>query len=163
MKLQDINKEDDLRHWVKDHLSYCEGRVTIDWIEPAMFGSSVGQPDVQFKSEDTKIGIELKYLLRTKKGIKWTLRPAQRRYHHMTAKAGGKSAILAYIPASNKLILCRGDHVPLRDYARDPDSGCVNGEALFLEINYFSVDPNKNAMLVLEKVLFHSTFWEKKQ
>jgi hypothetical protein len=160
MKLSDITSEGDLRQWMKDYAHICDGRLKFDWIEPSIFGSSVGQPDLQIKSAGKKVGLELKYLLSTKKGIKWTLRPAQRRYHHMNLRNGGCSAVLAFIPATKQLLLMRGDHVPLRDYASDPNSGCANGRAIYEDVNYFGVDPDNNAMFVLERLLFHNDFWE---
>jgi hypothetical protein len=166
LKLNDISSEPDLRQWLRDHIDWAEGRLKLTWIEPSIYGSSVGQPDCTISSEGEKIGVELKYLLKTRKGIKWTVRPSQRRYHHMHMRNGGKSALLAYIPAENRLILVRGNNIPLRDYISDPASGFAGKDPMLVEaafswrINMFSVNPDENAIYQLEKYLFgDSYFW----
>jgi hypothetical protein len=159
MKLEDIASETNLRNWLTDNIDECEGRLKIEWIEPAQYGSSPGLPDCKLNG----IGLELKYLLSTKKGIKWTIRPAQRRYHHMLARNGGKSALLAYIAAKNELVLVRGDHIPLRDYAIDKESGCAHGLVILEHLNYMSLDTDRQAIFELEKLLFHDdVFWRKR-
>lgn len=161
MKLSDINKEGDLRDWLSEWIIKCEGRIKLEWVEPAIFGSAIGAPDCKLNNGEMTIGLELKYLLSTKRGIKWAVRPAQRRYHHLHVKHGGKSALLAWIMAKDELVLVRGDHIPLRDYATDVSSGCAHGLCIMEVLNYFSVDPNANAMDILERTLFHNDFWRK--
>jgi hypothetical protein len=167
MNIEDIASESDLRDWLRTNIHYCNGRLKLDWVEPSIYGSTVGQSDVNIISGYEKIGVELKYLLTTRKGIKWTLRPAQRRYHHMHMKKGGKSALLAYIPAEGDLRLVRGDKIPLRNYISDPGSGYENEmwestiAALSWKVNMFSVRPDENAILQMERYLFdHANFWE---
>jgi hypothetical protein len=162
VKLENITSEGDLREWLTDHISACEGRLGLEWIEPSLYGSSVGSPDCKIHSDGKTVGLELKYLLTTKKGIKWSLRPAQRRYHHMFAKQEGKSAILAYIGAKEHLVLVRGDNVPLRDYAKDPASGCAHGLCKMEIMNFMSINPDHEAMFEVERYLFNnSDFWRK--
>lgn len=162
MRLNEIASEGDLRYWLQEWISECRDRLNLEWVEPMIYGSTVGAPDCKIKHQDSTIGLELKYLLSTKKGIKWTLRPAQRRYHHMNIKQGGRSALLAYIPATSQLVLVRGDHIPLRDYASDPDSGCKDGLVRCQHLNFFTLDTDKQAIFELETVLFDSHFWEKR-
>ena len=76
-----------------------------------IYGSTVGVPDCKMSYDKNTVGLELKYLVTNRKGIKWEVRPAQRRYHHMHAKSGGRSALLAYIAANSELVLVRGDHI----------------------------------------------------
>jgi hypothetical protein len=161
MKLEDISSETDLRHWLTDNIGECEGRLKLEWIEPAKYGSTIGAPDCKIKYDDKSVGLELKYLLSTKKGIKWTVRPAQRRYHHMLALHNGRSALLAYVVAKQELYLIRGDHIPLRDYATDKESGCRHGLVQMEHLDYFSIDRDKQAIFRLENMLFEDTFWEK--
>jgi hypothetical protein len=160
MILENVSSENGLRNWLTDNLHHCEGRITVEWIEPAPYGSTEGAPDCKLKSEGMTVDLELKFLLSTKKGIKWTVRPAQRRYLHMSIKNGNRSALLAFIAATEELHLIRGDHVPLRDYAKDPSSGCAHGLVKMNHIDYFSVDRDRQAMFNLESILFQSPlFW----
>ena len=163
MKISDIASETDLRNWLDEWISTCEGRIHMEWIEPAKYGSSVGAPDAKLIADRQSVGLELKYLLTTRKGIKWTVRPAQRRYHHMLGRTGGRSALLAYIPASNELCLVRGNNIPLRDYSKDPDSGCAQGKVTKWELNYGTVYPDRQAIYNLEDYLFYNdNFWSMK-
>jgi hypothetical protein len=163
MKLEDVTNETYLRHWLTDQVFECEGRLKLEWIEPALFGSTIGAPDCKIKFGISSIGLELKYLVSNKKGIKWTIRPAQRRYHHMLAFNGGRSALLAFIAAKNELHLVRGDHIPLRDYATNPDSGCAHGLVKMTHLDYMSIDRDRQAMFQLELNLFSDLedFWSK--
>jgi hypothetical protein len=162
MNIENITTENDLRDWLRDNIHYCQGRLTLKWIEPSKYGSSVGQPDCKISKGSDEIGVELKYLLTTRNGIKWTIRPSQRRYHYMHMRNGGKSALLAYIPADNRLILIRGNKIPLRDYANHPDSGCIDGKVdTSWRINMAPGQPDRNAILLLEEYLFNRPwFWK---
>jgi hypothetical protein len=162
MKLKEISSEGDLRYWLQEWIFECEGRLKLEWVEPMMYGSTVGAPDCKVSCGEKTVGLELKYLITNRKGIKWEVRPAQRRYHHMHAKSGGRSALLAYIPATNVLGLVRGDNIPLRDYAKDPQSGCHDGKVKMWDLSYFSVDTDKNSIFNLERALFGENFWEKR-
>jgi hypothetical protein len=124
MKLQDINSEDDLRVWLREQAPVIID-VEFQWIEPNMYGSTIGAGDLVLKRQGVKIDLELKYLERTRRGTKFTIRPAQRRFHHMSMKRGAKTSLLwvERIRDENKLFLLRGDHIPLRNYISDPDSG----------------------------------------
>jgi hypothetical protein len=161
MKLENVCSEGDLRKWLTDQIFECEGRLKLEWIEPAKYGSSIGSPDCKIKYNDQSVGLELKYLLNTKKGIKWTVRPAQRRYHHMNIMNGGRSALLAFVSANQELHLVRGDHIPLRDYASDKESGCVHGLVKMERMDHFSVDRDKQAIFEIEDHLFEDEFWAK--
>jgi hypothetical protein len=163
MRLKDITSEGDVREWLQEWIDECQGRLKLEWIEPSIYGSTVGTPDCKVSKSGVQwtIGVELKYLLTTKKGIKWEVRPAQRRYHHMHAKSGGRSALMAYIAANSVLGLVRGDHIPLRDYAKDPQSGIHDGKVKMWDLSYFSVDTDLNTILNLERALFGELFWEK--
>lgn len=124
MKIQQIKSEDDLRTWLREQAPIIVD-VELQWVEPNIHGSTVGAPDVILKRGMSKVDVELKYLSRTKFGTKFTLRPAQRRYHHMNSKRGAKTSLLAAERVNGKvqLFLLRGDHIPLRDYISDEDSG----------------------------------------
>jgi hypothetical protein len=161
MKLENVTSEGDLRNWLTDQIFECEGRLGLEWIEPARFGSTIGAPDCKIKYGIESIGVELKYLLSTKKGIKWAVRPAQRRYHHMLAFHGGRSALLVFAAAKRELHLVRGDHVPLRDYATDPQSGCAHGLVIMERLDFMSIDRDRQAMFALEDNLFQDDFWKK--
>jgi hypothetical protein len=157
MKIENISRETDLREWLSENIVHCEGRIVINWIEPSRYGSSVGQPDCTITSSGMNvIGLELKYLLKTRRGIKWTVRPSQRRYHHMLMKHGGRSALLAWVPAEYRMLLVRGDKIPLRDYVDDPNSGVDD-----FNINIFSINVDMNAIFQLEQYLFHEDFFWK--
>jgi hypothetical protein len=158
MKLNEVASEGDLRYWLQEWISECDGILKLEWIEPMIYGSTIGVPDCKIKSGNQSIGLELKYLLSTKKGIKWVVRPSQRRYHHINAKAGGRSALLAYLAARSELVLVRGDHIPLRDYATDKESGCAHGLVI---LDYMSKDSDKQAIFKLEKLIFNDEYWEK--
>ena len=161
MQLANIDSEGDLRAWLRSNIHQCEGRVKIEWIEPTLRGSSTGVPDCKIVSEDKSVGLELKCLSMTRKGIKWIVRPAQRRYHRMTALRGGRSALLAYIIDISDLVLVRGDHVPLRNYASDPSSGVDGDDAIINNLSYFSIDKDRQTIFNLEEMLFHnSDFWK---
>jgi hypothetical protein len=160
VKLDNVCSETDLRNWLTDQVFECEGRLSIEWIEPALYGSTIGAPDCKLKFANQSVGLELKYLLSTKKGIKWTVRPSQRRYHHMLAKNGGHSALLAYIASSRELYLVRGDHIPLRDYSKHQESGCPHGLVIMYQLDFMSIDRDRQAIFELEEHLFSNEYWE---
>lgn len=153
MKLTDIHSETDLRNWLTTNTDR-----SIEWIEPGRFGSSEGLPDCKFEG----VGLELKYLEQTRKGIKWKVRPAQRRYHHMNVLKGGHSALLAFTDKTHELLLVRGDHIPLRDYAVDKESGCAHGLVILEKINSWSIQEDAMAMDELLRLIhIGSKFWRK--
>jgi hypothetical protein len=156
MQLQDITSENDLRNWLRDNAIFMRG-VTLQWVEPSpLIGSAIGAADVIMKCGDYKIDVELKYLVRKMRGIKFTLRPSQRRFHHSSMRRGGKTALLFLEAGNKKLWIIRGDKIPLRDYALDPDSGCQNGV-----VDMWIVSGKNDAAVVehLTNILFHSIFW----
>jgi hypothetical protein len=159
MKFADIKNEGDMRTWVGAQLKLLKG-ISIEWVEPnTLHGSSIGLPDLNIKFESKKVSVELKYLFVTRKGIKWKVRPVQRRFHHITAKAGGRSALLCVISdAGNSLVVVRGDKVPLRDYASDKDSGCPNGKA---DIVVLEESSETTIMLDVCELLFNDDFWSR--
>lgn len=127
MLLSNISSENDLRDWLKDLSGEMKG-VTFQWVEPGLYGSTTGAADVIMKLDHQKVDVELKYLYKTAKGIKYTLRPAQRRYHRMGMFRGSRSALLFVENGTKALCLVRGDHISLRDYASDAASGCKAGD-----------------------------------
>ena len=157
MKLLEVASEGDLRYWIQEWIFECNGRLSLEWVEPMMYGSTVGAPDCKIKFANQSVGLELKYLVSTKKGIKWTVRPAQRRYHHMNVRNGGRSALLAWIAAKEELVLVRGDHIPLRDYASDKESGCAHG---LVKLDSLGMS-DKQAIFSLEKLIFNDEYWER--
>jgi hypothetical protein len=124
LKLQDINSEDDLRTWLREQAPIIID-VEFQWVEPNMYGSTVGAGDLILKYRGVKIDLELKYLERSKRGTKFTVRPSQRRFHHMSMMKGGKTSLLwvENIRDQKRLFLLRGDHIPLRNYISDQESG----------------------------------------
>jgi hypothetical protein len=160
MKLSNVENENDVRKWLSQHLKVLKG-VSYQWIEPnVMLGSTMGAPDINIKFDRRTVGLELKFLEVTNKGIKWTVRPVQRRYHHMLARAGGRSALMGIVHDElNTLILVRGDKIPLRDYASHPDSGCPNGKASIVHIGN-DLDNEQDMVLTMLELLFSEEFWK---
>jgi hypothetical protein len=161
MKLADIMNEDDLRTWLREQAPIIID-VSLQWVEPAMYGSSVGCADVILKHKREKVDVELKYLECMKKGIKFTLRPSQRRFHHMSMRRGHKTSLLAVANIFNKnvMFLMRGYHIPLRDYASDPSSGCADGIIIRRILNEKA---DVLAISQLKSVLFNDlSYWEEK-
>ena len=124
MKIQDIRNENDLREWLRQQAPIIVD-VELQWVEPIIHGSTVGAADVIMKRKGAKVDVELKYLERTRKGTKFTLRPAQRQFHSLSSARGAKTSLLAAERVNGRiqLFLLRGDHIPLRDYISDDGSG----------------------------------------
>jgi hypothetical protein len=124
MKLSNVAGEDDLRTWLREQAPIIVD-VEFQWVEPNIYGSTIGAGDLILKHLGVKVDLELKFLERTRKGTKFTIRPAQRRFHHMSMKRGGKTSLLwvENVGGQNLLYLLRGDHIPLRNYMNDPLSG----------------------------------------
>jgi hypothetical protein len=159
MKLENINSEGNLRRWFGDILKGLAG-VTHKWVEPnTLLGSAIGAPDIDVGFDRKKVGLELKYLYVLRKGIKWTVRPAQRSYHHMLARRGGRSALLAIVNDKNinTLILVRGDKIPLRDYASHPSSGCIDGRCDITRI--LPETDDRETVLTMLEILFSEEYW----
>jgi hypothetical protein len=160
MKLSEINSEDDLRMWLREKVPVISD-VEFQWVEPNMYGSTIGAGDLILKRLGVKVDLELKYLVRTRRGTKFTIRPAQRRFHHMSMKRGGKTALLAIEKrdGKNSLFIVRGDHIPLRNYANDPESGCIGGydQRWFVNLNEHDAD----TIVILKRLLFtEPNFWK---
>ena len=150
MQVKDIKDELGLRHWLKEHLTT---KARIQWVEPSIYGSSIGSPDCHIYMCSEKISLELKYWEEKRRGILCKVRPVQRRWHHVNFASGVLCGVLACVEtkSSNKyIILVRGDHVPKRDYADDPDSGCYGGK-----LDYEVVDE-----VSLNTFLFTTGFWK---
>ena len=156
-----IENETDLRHWLRDNIG---PKISIQWIEPSKYGSSIGQPDCTISYGTTKISLELKVWDLTRNGIRCKMRPVQRRWHHVNNRNGTLTAVLAYVK-DQYIILVRGDHVPLRDYASDPNSGCKGGHLIY-RIIYYDYDDDYlsyyNKKLNLKNCLFNNehNFWD---
>jgi hypothetical protein len=163
MTLKDILSEGDLRKWLSEHAPHV--KVALQWVEPSLYGSSIGAPDViMAHGVDIPVSVELKVLMRMTKGIKFTVRPAQRRWHHMGMRTGRRSALLFIeLASNNKLWLMRGDKIPLRDYASHPDSGCELGLSDMWQVNALKIN-DLSCMEYLKSLLFihESKFWTHK-
>jgi hypothetical protein len=134
MLLPNVKGETDLREWLGEWAEIMKD-VSIQWVEPAKFGSTTGAADAIVKCGNARVDLELKYLYRTRNGIKFTLRPSQRRYHRMTMIRGGRTSVLGIENGSKRLFLVRGDKVPLRDYASDKDSQTGPDEAITVTVS----------------------------
>jgi hypothetical protein len=156
MFLPNINSETDLRSWLREVAPMMKG-VTLQWVEPSLYGSTIGAGDVIMKKNDIKIDVELKYLHKTIKGTKVTLRPAQRRFHHSSMRRGNKTCLL-YVLATTarQMFLVRGDKIPLRDYSSHPDSGCIGGK---LDTWPICCATNEELAFQLTHILFGQDFW----
>ena len=166
MRIQSIKEELDLRHWLSDELSPDKPNgLRLEWIEPGRYGSSEGAPDCKITVHRQTISLELKHLYMKSKGIEWKVRPVQRRWHHMGAKFGNRSALLASLDNGTgfiQLLLIRGDRIPLRDYASDPSSGCVNGKAIYDILQGGKTDERgfmTYEIQHLKRLLFTDTYW----
>jgi hypothetical protein len=130
-----MDVERDLRKWLRDNI---ENNVTVQWIEPGKYGSTMGAADCNLKCGQSVVSVELKIWKENRNGIKCEMRPIQRRFHHISMKKGARTAVLAHVSGSilysPRTILVRGDHVPLRDYASHKDSGCPNGQLIYSTI-----------------------------
>jgi hypothetical protein len=154
MHISDIRNEDDLRAWLRANGKHI-GDVAFQFVEPSpLLGSAIGAADIIMKLGDVKVDIELKYLHLKQRGIKFTLRPSQRRFHHSSMRHGGKTALLFALHLPKTMFIIRGDHIPLRDYAIDPDSGC-NGQLDLWPIG----GDDKVAITELRNIIFNSNFW----
>lgn len=130
--MPNIHVEADLRKWLGD---VCrQNKIAIQWVEPGPYGSSIGAPDAHLTFKGQSVSLELKrFKVTVAKGICCTLRPVQRRWHHVNYNNGTKCAVLAELD-TEAVILIRGDHVPLRDYACYPNSGCEDGKLRWMPI-----------------------------
>ena len=136
----DIHNESDLRTWLTENVS---PKVSIQWVEPGRYGSTIGAADAHLSCGTLAVSLELKIWETTRRGIKCVMRPIQRRWHHMSMRSGKRTAILAHIK-NGQIILVRGDHIPLRDYADDARSGCKDGSlehsTVFTDLNRLLFD-----------------------
>jgi hypothetical protein len=150
MLLINVNDETDLREWLGEW-AYFMKDVEIQWVEPSKFGSTTGAADAIVKCGNARVDLELKYLYKTRNGIKFTLRPSQRRYHRMTMLHGGQTSVLGIENSTKRLFLVRGDKVPLRDYAMDAHSKTGSDEQITVTIT---------GTYHLRELLFHDkTYW----
>lgn len=88
--------EADLRRWLK-----AVWGPGLNWVEQAS-GGTVGFPDVVLNLPSGQLPVELKMWRETKRGIACKVRPAQIRYHRLTAQDGGKSALLVGVDGIDK-------------------------------------------------------------
>jgi hypothetical protein len=126
-----MKTETELREWLRDNI---DSNVTIQWIEPGRYGSSIGAADCNLKCGQNIVSIELKIWEEKRTGIQCKMRPVQRRWHHVSMRNGSRTAVLASIIYRHRIILVRGDHVPLRDYASNKASGCPGGDLMFSSV-----------------------------
>ena len=97
--------EGDLRDWVR---RAWPGDSDLVWVEAGR-GGTVGLPDVNLPiamrrgsvHNPARLPVELKHWEQTRYGVRAEMRPAQRRYHIMEARAGRRSAILASVTRSD--------------------------------------------------------------
>jgi hypothetical protein len=156
VKLANIKNEDDLRAWLREHNKFMNG-VSLQWVEGStIHGSNVGAADVIMKYGDMKVDVELKYLDRTRYGLKYTLRPSQRRFHRISMMKGGRTALLAVENGNKQMFLMRGDHVPRRYYVDDPDSGCAQEIRLCFPTD---IDDYLVASFIKAALFVSDTFW----
>ena len=157
MILVNVKDETDLREWLGEWAETMKD-VSIQWVEPSKFGSTTGAGDAIVKCGNSRVDLELKYLYKTRNGIKFTLRPSQRRYHRMTMKRGGQTALLVIENGTKRLFLVRGDKVPLRDYASDAQSGTGPDEDITV-----TVAGNQNerevALRLRELLFYDPDYW----
>jgi hypothetical protein len=154
MLLQNITSESNLREWLRE--SRFAGGIKLQWVEPGLYGSTMGAADVIIKRDDIGIQTELKYLHRNSHGIKFTVRPVQRRFHHMSMKHGGQTCLLFVLSDTKQMFVVRGDRIPLRDYASDKASGCANGKVDTWPVLGTS---NEDQIFHLTNILFGKDFW----
>jgi len=93
----------------------------ILWVEPS-FGSTVGLPDCELRFDGKTFPVELKFWKVTRFGLKCELRPAQIRYHVVSARTKIKTAILfAYALAGSEsdyvMYLLSNRKCPKENYA----------------------------------------------
>jgi hypothetical protein len=150
MLLININDETDLREWLGEW-AYFMKDVEIQWVEPAKYGSTTGVADAIVKCGNARVDLELKYLYKTRNGIKFTLRPAQRRYHRMTMLRGGQTSVLGIENSTKRLFLVRGDKVPLRDYSMDAHSKTGPDEEITVTVS--------GASHLRELLFYDNTYW----
>jgi hypothetical protein len=107
--------ESDIRHWLRE--AFGEG---LQWVEAAR-GGTVGQPDVLMPTKFGKLPVELKFWSRTRKGIRAEIRPTQRRFHILEARAGRRTAFIVGLQANEKdlsLFAFPGHRAPLEPYGK---------------------------------------------
>lgn len=106
--------ETDLRIWMKEVLG-----DDLDWVEPGR-GIGAGRPDCEVKLPDKRsLPVELKLWELKRKGIEAKMRPAQIRYHYMTAhRKKGPTAIVYMIKLNDlwQIFLLNGKDVPQDKY-----------------------------------------------
>jgi hypothetical protein len=132
-----MRHETELRQWLTDSLS---PKTNIQWVEPGRYGSTMGAADCILKQKATSVYLELKVWEEKRRGIKCEMRPIQRRWHRVTYRHNSRCAVLVNLKGTDINFLIRGDHVPLRDYSSDPESGCKNGVLIFTYVMSFDVE-----------------------
>jgi hypothetical protein len=109
-------RESDLRSWLRE--VWGEG---LQWVEAAR-GGTTGQPDVLLPLKFGRLPVELKVWGVTRKGIRAEIRPAQRRYHILEARAGRRTAFLVAVDYPDdetaELFVFPGSLMPVEPYGR---------------------------------------------
>jgi hypothetical protein len=94
--------ESEARLWVRSCLK-DRGEMG-NWQEPRS-GGTMGAPDVWLQQRaGGRIGVELKVGWPDEEYVRFTMRPAQIRYHHVAAQSGDRTAILVTVVHDNKLL-----------------------------------------------------------
>jgi len=106
--------ETDLRIWLKELLG-----DSLEWVEPGR-GVGAGVPDCKIMLPDNRLlPVELKLWVYRRDGLECKMRPAQIRYHFMTAHRGkGPTAIIYLVLDADdwKVFLLNGRDVPKDKY-----------------------------------------------
>lgn len=105
-----MRSEGEVRDWLRK-----QWPGSVEWIEPGR-GSSVGHADANLLSKNLRVPTECKFWQVVGGKLLWSIRPAQIRYHMMSAKAGRRTALL-YARRSNgvsTLWVFGGHWCPLR-------------------------------------------------
>jgi hypothetical protein len=103
--------ESNLRNWLREVLG-----DRVAWIEAAR-GGTVGLPDCLIKTKTmANLPVELKVIHEQKSGLKFTIRPAQVRYHALSARDGRRTAFLGIVGERDRFVVSAvpGHRMPLQ-------------------------------------------------
>lgn len=110
-----IQSENDLRLWCKKVFRHFG--VQLAWQEPG-FGGLAGIADMVVSCSNWRLPMELKFWPCNTKGIRTEVRPLQRQYHMLEARAGRKTAFLwaTVMDGYSIVFILPGRHVPMGTY-----------------------------------------------
>jgi hypothetical protein len=153
-----------LRAWVQEVMG-----PDVTWVEPSR-GATPGLPDAQFHIDGVIFPVELKWwwLRSRNRGrlpgrILHDMRPAQIRYHIMSARKGIKTAIMfvAHAHDSTKTLvyLVAGKYCPKPEHLKLPMSESFTCTAPKKAAGFFGEKPSI-AKARIKAVLQSKEFWE---